>query len=499
MKFKKVKSPIIKNISLEIKDFTKGLNTFTHENILQSDVGVNCYNFSYSNGALTSGVGFKYLEIDYSKAIDDKTPLPFPSDLNFKKAWQFKHWDTANLMRRDKLMVWASDNNIYYVPLFSTNPMLNETLMQFSEEPEQLNYKLNGEDFNICVSTSDAMQIWDGANNPYTYTTGPDIRSFCALNGKFYATFGGDRNVIRYTSNEDLTTWYVALEGDDKEIVLKDNLGRINKVVSHLNYVYAFRDFGITKISRSANSVNTSNLFCTGNVIYDKTIAICGNEIYFLSRDGIYNFDGSNVKKLDLRIDGLLDGLDNKNAVACFHNGYYYVALKMNFKDDKVLGCESGEFKNNTLLKISTSGECAQIVRGVDICSLSSIQFDRIEKVVVCFNSVYNQSIAQITNDGLLFGNPMERKWVSPLSDLGYSETIKCVKDLCLDCESECSVKIFSESEEKTINVNPQNKVMKYRVNIKGKKIGVEILANSNNANVSNLKLNIDLLEGKTC
>ena len=40
---------------------------------------------------------------------------------------------------------------------------------------------------------------------------------------------------------------------------------------------------------------------------------------------------------------------------------------------------------------------------------------------------------------------------------------------------------------------------MKYRVNIKGKKIGVEILANSKNANVSNLKLNIDLLEGKTC
>ena len=496
MKNKTVKKIPNKSFAIEIKDFSKGLNTVINENVLEPQYAVNCYNFSYSNGALTSGIGFKEIEIDYSKNIEDKNALTLPADVNFKKVWQFKHWDNNNLIRRDKLMVWASDNNVYYVTLYSTNPQLEQTLMQFEEEPQNLNYKLNNIDYNICISTKDAMQIWDGSNNPYTYTTSPDIRSFCALNAKFYATFGGDRNVIRYTSNEDLTTWYVALEGDDKEIELKDNLGRINKVVSHLNYVYAFRDYGITKISRSANSVNTSNLFCSGNVIYENTITICGNEIYFLCRDGIYKFDGSNVKKLDLKINKFLNGTHNKHAVACFHNNCYYVALKLNFNDDKNLGCESLDYKNNALIKYSLENESLEILRGVDICSLCSIQFDRIEKVVACFNSEYSEFIGEIQNSGLIFNNSLNSSWQSPLSDLGYSENLKRVREFSINTKYECSVRVFSENEQQIVNVKPNENVVKYRVNVVGKKIGFEILAQGNSADISNLKLNIDILEG---
>ncbi len=496
MKFKKIKSPVKKTICLEIKDFSKGLNTVVNENLLEPNYGVSCYNFSYQNGALESGLGLKEIEIDYSKNIFEKNVLGLPADVEFKKVWQFKHWDNNNQIRRDKLMVWGSDSNIYYVTLFSSNPYLNQTLMQFTEEPENLNYKLNNIDYNICISTTDAMQIWDGANNPYVYTDSPDIRSFCALNEKFYATFGGDRDVIRYTSNEDLTTWYVALAGDDKELSLKDNLGRINKVVSHLNYVYVFRDYGITKLWRSASSVNTSNLFCTGSVIYDKTITICGNDIYFLARDGIYKFDGSNVKKLDLKINKFLDGVDNKNSVACFHNGSFYLALKLNFNDKKNIGAESGEYKNNALIKYNIETSTLEILRGVDICSLCSVNFDRVEKVVACFNSVHNTSVAEICNTGKVFNDLFESSWTSPLSDLGYSENLKRVREVSLDTKHPCTLRIFSENEEQIIKINPSENILNYRVNVKGKKIGFEIISYEQSANISNFKFKIDLIEG---
>lgn len=499
MKYKKIKLPTKKTLSLNIKDFTKGLNTITHENILEPSYAVSSYNFSYSNGALCSGLGFKDVEIDYSRLIDDKTVLSLPADLNFKKVWHFKHWDNNNEIRRDKLMVWANDNNVYYVTLFSTNPELRETLMQFTMEPENLNYKLNNIDYNICISTDDAMQIWDGANNPYTYTTSPDIRSFCALNGKFYATFGGDRNVLRYTSNEDLTTWYVALEGDDKEIELKDNLGRINKVVSHLNYVYAFRDYGITKISRSANGINTSNLFCSGNEIYDKTIAIGGNEIYFLCKDGIYSFDGSNAKKLDLKINSFLNGIHNKNAVACFHNGYYYVALKLDFNDEKLLGCEYANHINNALIKYSTQNETIEILRGIDICSLCSIKYDKVDKVVACFNSMHSYRIGEICDSGVVFQENLTKSWTSPLTDLGYSEYLKHIRSISLDTKYACCVRIFSEQEEQIVEIKPNNNISTYKVNVKGKKIGFEIYTNEKLACISNLKIKIDLIEGLSC
>ena len=46
MKYKKVKTPTKKSFLVEIKDFSKGIDTVTNENVLDKDVGVNCYNFS---------------------------------------------------------------------------------------------------------------------------------------------------------------------------------------------------------------------------------------------------------------------------------------------------------------------------------------------------------------------------------------------------------------------------------------------------------------------
>ena len=96
MKIKKIKSPVKKTICLEIKDFSKGLNTVINENLLEPDYGVNCYNFSYHNGALESGLGLEELEIDYSKNNSEKNVLGLPADVDFKKVWQFKHWDNNN-------------------------------------------------------------------------------------------------------------------------------------------------------------------------------------------------------------------------------------------------------------------------------------------------------------------------------------------------------------------------------------------------------------------
>ncbi len=493
----KTKLPTKKTFYVEVNDFSKGIDSLKSENVLKPQYAVSCYNFSYENGALVSNFGMKDVDIEYSIFFDEKAPLAIPEGIEFKKVWQFKHWDRNNELRRDKLMVWASDTNIYYTTLFSADPELKLTNMVFNEEPEQLNYKIEDIDYNICISEMDGMKVWDGANAPYEYTSNPHIRSFCASNGKFYATFGGDRSVIRYTTNEDLTTWYVHLGVDDKELTLKDNLGRINKVVSHLNYVYAFRDFGITKISRSANStITTSNLFFSSNTLYDKTIANCMDDIYFLCRDGIYVFNGADAKKVDTKLDKYLMGIDNQKAVGCFYNGNYYLALKMDFKDDKNIGCENGNYINNALIKINVQNNSVEIIRGVDICSMCDIHFDRIEKLVFCFNSEYTNKIGELDYSGTIFDNVANRSWTSPLSDLGFGENVKFVRELSVDSQYPCTIRVFSEDEEQIINIDPEKIYNKYRVRVKGKKIGFEISSTSQNNNISNLKLKIDLMEG---
>lgn len=490
------KYPQAKNVEICVSDFSKGIDSLTHENTLNQDYAVSSYNFSYKNGGLTEGCGFEPLKINYSSFSNTVNEPTYSSDVNFLKVWYFKRWDNNNQIRRDNIMAWASDNNVYYVPLFSIAPEVINTQMSFTDEPQSLNYKLNDIDYNISISQNTGMCIWDGSNSPYIYDTTPDIRSFCASNGRFYASFGGDRNVIRYTTNEDLTTWYVTLGAQDTEIELKDDLGRINKVISHLNYVYAFRDFGITKISKSANSVNTSNLFCCGNMIIENTITVCGNKIFFLCKDGVYSFDGSNAKKINLNISNMFEGVDNSNATSCYHNGHYYVALKLNYFDEKILGCESDEnHVNNTLLKLDVDTLEFELLRGVDICSLCSIHFAVADKMIACLNSGVTNKLVELNNQGKIVDTLTTKCWKSPLSDLGYGEEIKVVRDVTLTTKYDCTVKIFSENDTKLINFVGSNAPQTIKTYLKGKKIGFEIIATSQKADISNFKMNLNLIE----
>ena len=229
--------------------------------------------------------------------------------------------------------------------------------------------------------------------------------------------------------------------------------------------------------------------------MYANTACVCGNRGLVLGKDGIYEFNGVSAQKLNLKINRLLKGVSNQHAVAAFRNGVYYLACKLNFGDNQQIGCETSQYVNNALISLDTQTNKYSITRGIDICHLCAIQYDSADKLLAVFNGEYSTRVGQLTTDGKFFGSSETRFWSSPLSDMGYSDKIKYIKELSLMSLYDATVKVFSECESREFNIKGSNIISRVPVRIKGKQIGVSITSTTEKAYISNLKLIANLVE----
>ncbi|PKK95974.1 MAG: hypothetical protein CVV59_00875 [Tenericutes bacterium HGW-Tenericutes-4] len=485
-----------KQIELSISDFKNGINTEIAENIMPYKFATNSYNYNFENGALIEGLGFDDLKVPQSPddpSVENIPILPMGKEIDC--IWHFKHYDTYQNKRMDKLMLYTKDKLVYYATMFSPLPMFFLVPnINFTSRPTALNYKLNGKDYVILTSNTDSFVIWDGESMPQVITSAPELSSICVHQDKLFATIGGQRNIVRYSSNLDPTTWTKDLTNPNNPYIeLNDARGGVNKVISFLGYVFAFREFGITKIKTYENSseINVSHLFVSGNRIYKNTICICGDRILMLTKDGIYEFDGISTKKVDLKIDALFQNIYNDQAVASYHEGKYYVACKLSYPDNNVIGCENVVHSNDTLIELDVKTHSFHIIRGVDVVSMTSLQVDSMSKMAFCFNSVYANKLGELTKNGKFFEDNTVKHWYSPMSDLGYPATQKLIKELSLLTKYDCNITLFTERQTVTFAIKGKNTNSKIKPNIKGELIGIKVESLGASANISNAKLKL--------
>lgn len=500
---KKETKPKVKSLSLVIKDFSKGLNFNLEENILNPNFCVNAYNFAYKKGVLTESYGFQTLKCpnyeDDTWAEAYMNPL-VTETVNFVSLWFFKVYDLDYGGRVDKLIFYAENTGMYYMRIITIAPAISRVYQEeYAERPTfTYNCKLNGIDYNLFGSENMGVYKFDGAVAPVRLLNCPNLSSICEDKGKLFGTVFGEKNKILYHSNLDFTTWTTNIDINNGVIYMNDDRGKINKVISFLGYVFAIRDYGISKISHNQgkSDFDITHLSLSGNKIYENTVQICSDKMLMLTRDGISCFNGVTSKILNLGFNEMLKNVNNDYAEAVFHSGKYYLACRLNFNDDKSIGSESitGN-KNNCLIILDVDNLNYDIVRGVDISSMASIQLNTMDKIAMILNNRERTKVIELNESGAFYDTPLEKEWVSPLTDLGYCDKIKLIKDISLLSLYDATVTIFTEDEQKVFNIKGSERVSKFRVNLKGKQIGLKINSNVKKAYISNVKLNIDLLD----
>ncbi|MBQ7798645.1 MAG: hypothetical protein IJ371_05945 [Clostridia bacterium] len=395
-----------------INDFSKtNLNT----NQTKSNAeGITIYNFKNSNGVLEKGMGIQDFTVYHSNDLDSLSYKLDCSSLNleyFNKVLYFKQYFPNTNNTTHRLLIHGSDSKLYMFQMYSSiaSPTWIYSL-QFEDIPAVLEYKKDGLD-SILISANDKLVVWSTGRTPYELSNVPTITSMCVYNDELFCTIAGETDKIWYTSNLNPETIGEETE-ETKYIIMEGSAGGGRKIVILKENMYVFCDYGIGKINTYAKEKPTYHqIYTTNGQICPNTVVQCGDFVIFLTHEGLYKFNGTSVTKLEA-LQNLLEACSGDYAIATSLRDDYYLALNIDFKDNRLIGCEysNSEMKNNALIKLNLHNYSFEILRGVDIKDMLALNAGIDEKVILTFNTKYHARIGEITDTGRVFSESQSDK-----------------------------------------------------------------------------------------
>ena len=449
---KKHKKTQQKNVVFDI--FANGVSNGKDDLLQKASQGKMFYNFSLSNGALQNGLGFKDFEA-ISSFDDLKTGHTFDiaSKVDQICGIWLDRWFSAELDRYVyQILMLDSANKLWSVPLVdeydgyvwtSSDKMTSKPLFACA-------YRIDNADARLFFTKTGMLHMSPSADG--FYETVPPIISCVAHYDKLFAITNTNRNTLIYKENLNLTQW---TDEENEVVEFLDDRGSFTKLVAFDDYVYLFRENGITKISiyTAKGTFAFTHLYTSPSKIYENSICVCGEKVLFVTRDGLYSFNGNTVAKVSENFDSFLKNCDNTNCCCECLNGKYYLATKCEFDDQQKVGCEQTNFVNNLLIEVDLADFSYNILRGVDIRSLLAVDNEFMSKICACFYNQNGQHLAELTSDGQVFATATEKVWKSVQSDLGCQGKRKRIKEIVLTSYGDCQIEITSDEETKVFDV----------------------------------------------
>lgn len=488
-----VKSTTLKK---SIKSFSNSLNADVDSGVMDISESPMVYNFDYSDGVLKDGLGIRKLSLRYSAISPNSYKvIDMPSDMSFIiGCWLFTAWAPDQNINRPFLIMYSNTGDFYYNRIHaSSGEIVKINGLNFTEKPIVSSCKIDGVDTLILVSEKDGMYTWQFPGVIKQIENVPSISSLCVHDDRLFITTHGEKKTVMYSESLDPTNFNVSTGGS--VIEMADGFGACNKVLSFNGYLYVFRDFNIAKLTTYANNddYSVSQLYVSNGRIYDKTVAICGNKIVYLASDGIYEFDGTKAKKMNLKINNLFKNVDNINAVAGYSNGCYYVACRINYNDDILVGDESpyeGVNLNNVLLKIDINSYSVSLLRGYDICDVSIINdIYKSEVAVIVRETTGHYKVGLIDESGMYFDVPNEKLWKGAFFDFGTPNKNKVITEICLESKRDIVIEIVSDLESRSIDVIGMSGCQVVNPYVRGKKFSIAFKSNVSGNYIANFQV----------
>lgn len=322
----------------------------------------------------------------------------------------FKQYYSNGQFTTYRLLIYGNDKRVYI------NQMLDDSFdmfwlysLEFNSPPIVLTYKKNDADA-VIIASEDQMKIWRTGYSPQTIEDVPIITSMCMNEGVLFCTIKEPAFKVWYAL--DLNAEKIGEIGTSSGFVsLDDELGDARKILTFNEDVYVFRDYGISKINCVKNEITVSQIYLSNTKVYANTVSLCGNCILFMTKDGLYSFNGVKVKKVDIDLSEMT--INNDAAVASSLGEKYYVALNIDFGDDKQVLCEQSDYVNNAIIEVDTEDYSYEIIRGVDVKFMLPVKTETFEKMLVIFNSGPIDKIGEIKKTSKYIDENLPKFWAS--------------------------------------------------------------------------------------
>jgi len=443
-----------------------------------------CYNFKVTKCGLENGYGVKDLQMPLS-TTDLETEAVVPINGNeVRRMWSFTWEDNNANVLKYYLFYFNENHQINYENMFWTRPIRISFDTEYTSTPVGLSYRINGYDYMI-FSTQDGDVYVFGAGYDKYLEGAPKLISCCTHDDRLYALTSKARHSLVYSTNLNIMEWK---DDTTQHLEFSDERGNLTKVMSFNDYLYVFREFGITRVSTYSTSGEFSirHMFQSTSYIHTGSIASNGEDVYFLTTEGFYSFDGNSVKEVALDCFSQIEDL-SKCSAECFENKYY-LACRMKF-DERSEGCESGEYINNAVLIYDTKKEEVEILRGVDVNQLLALNNPLKSKLVMCFNGDMVGHVGELSCEGTSFGQSQHKVWRNSFSDFDLGEGVKKVEHFEIKTSAPCKVTLESEKENRVYNLKGSERAKLVKSGLIGKRVRVTIESDSDKIKISSFKL----------
>ncbi len=465
-----------KKEAIEFDKFDVNVKALTLKEIEKGSFPAEFYNLKCENGKLLNSYGFKNL-----------TLINYGEDYEFDAETTDVKWigssnmlDNENVIVSDFLFFQKHDGTVKYVSL-NDAPDFSITLKIFESQPIFTKIIQSGNDAFAFASPDDSLVVLNKISIS-TYADIPKLMNVIYHYGKVFAITAETANALVYSTETEIVDWTAT---NTERIELNDERGRPLKLINFNDTLYVFREFGITKIEEYSVNENFSinHIYYSQALIYPETISVFGEKVVFLSREGLFEFDGNSVRKIEIDfIDNVQKTLGSQ-PTACGFMGKYFLACKVNFEEIDTL-------INNAVLVIDTEKQTFETIKGVDVKGWTALNSSNFSKLLAIFRGENKQKIAELDYSGNLFSTAFEKKWKSVCSNFGYDDRKKRIDFVKILAKKDCQMKIESDDESVVYDVSGSQEVQIIKINQTGFNFTISFVSNSTEQQeISNTKL----------
>ena len=432
---------------------------FRHDDsVLDLGVATDVFNFDMSTGALRAGYGIK-------------EHASVPSDA--VRYWVYRYYNAEAEGYVDQYVYQISTGHFKYHDSYTGK---TRYISGVAYPPATaINYRVNSEDVLLVSCEGQKLMCWTGSR--FRELSGSPVISSMALHyERLFVTSSTEPTKVFFSDDLDPTNWSTSADAGGF-IELLDERGELTKVVSFSDYLYIFRERGISRLSAfgDQSTFSVTNLYISAGRIYPESIVVCGDVIMFAASDGLYMFDGYDTAKVLRNLDGLIDYASVGHGA--YYNGKYYISCKMDFGDGRTVGCEGGTHNRNGLLVYDVSSGEYSISRGLDIDVISVSTYLGEE---LCF-AHEKLGAGVIARCGKRFDFQLEKHWESPLSDLGAPDKTKFVREIYVESSVIAELGLNDGKKTKKYSIKPGKHRVRPNVSCTRLKLWINTGANSCN------------------
>ena len=430
--------------TFKIKSFAGGLNQAADDSLLSVNQSRNAQNVDVSSGTLKTIDG-------YSKYIATACPAGITRLMKF-----YKNNTTTGAVT--SYLLAATATAIYYWTGSAWSALATGLT---NGEWDFFNYQIGSTDVVIMGNGADNVKKWDGTTFADLGGTPPKMKSITLHAERIWGTgVKATPNSIYYSDDLNPENWTIAEDGAGIIDVPTWDGGVCLGISNIFSDVVVFKTNTICRILGTYPAVyEVKDVYTAVGAIAEKSIVSGSDRAFFLSKDGLYYYNGVSAYNLlgDSAKDIVINPTYAKNAVSIIHKNVLYCAFP-----------EGTSTTNNSVFVYDLLAKNLMIWRGISVTDFMEYND------TLLFTNASGYVYAIDENATSFDGTNINAFWETPWQDLDAYRVTKTADTLYFYAKGNGVLRVDltfdNKTKSKTVTLTPSGKLNPLSFNLEGRR-----------------------------